>query len=147
MARGQTSDWGHVGSGFWLSSISLPGSHLPSHCAEQHLYKVPTSSSCLAEVHVMQCWTKRFPSVDRTDPCQDFLASSGCRATAEWSLSPSSVWAPWSPFLTPPLSSFNVVWEIIFQNMVFLSCFLAVKLRSQAGLKKKAAVSLHYLTL
>lgn len=138
---------GHVGSGFWLSSVILLGFGLPSLCTERYLYKAPTSSSCLAVVHITQCWTKRFPALNKTDPHQDFLALSDCRATAERSLSPSSARAPWSPFFTPPRSPFNVVWEIIFQNMAVLSCFLAVELHSEAALKKTAAVSLHYLML
>lgn len=138
---------GHTGSGFWFSNVSLPGSGLASHCAVPYLCKAPTSSSCLAEVHIMQCWAKTFPAVNKTDPRQDFLALSDCRATAEQSLSPSSAWAPSSPFLTPPLGPFNIIWEIIFQNMAVLSCFLVVKLHSEAGLKKKAAVSLPYLMM
>lgn len=136
----------HVGSGFWLSSISLPDACQPSHGTEWYLYKAPTSSHCFDKVHIMRCWTKIFPTVNKTDPCQDFLALSDCRATAEGSLSPFSAWAPSSRFLTPPFGPFNVVWEI-FQNMAALSCLLAVKLLSEAELKKQAAVSLHYLTL
>ena len=114
----------HVDSGFQLSSIRLPCSHLSSHCTEGYLYKAPTSSSCFAEVHIMQCWTKICPSVNKTCPCQDFLAWSDGRATAERSLSPSRAWATWQPFLTPPHGPFSVVWKQYFTTWLFFLIFL-----------------------
>lgn len=45
--QGTDSEMGLVGSSFWLSSTSFPGSHLPSHCTEWYLYKAPPAAAVL----------------------------------------------------------------------------------------------------
>lgn len=126
---------GHIGIGFCFSRAIFTGyvimvqNGITTRLLQQMAVALPKPT--------LLCWTERFPAVNRSGPCQDFLASCDCRATPEQSLFPWSSWTLESSFLTLPFDSLSVVWETILQIMVFPSCFLAVKLHSEAGLKRK----------